>query len=154
MAATVLLVEDEYKLRELVRSYLEREGIVVFSTGSGAEALSLSENAHVDLVVLDLGLPDVPGTAVLRGMRARSDVPVIILTAMSEEPDRIAGLQLGADDYVTKPFSPTELVLRVQAVLRRGRSTREVDGPLSYGDGELTLDEDRREVVVRGRQVE
>ena len=143
MAATVLLVEDEYKLRELVRSYLEREGIVVLSTGSGAEALSLSENSRVDLVVLDLGLPDVPGTAVLGDLRARSDVPVIILTAMSEERDRIAGLELGADDYVTKPFSPKELVLRVQAVLRRGRAPEQAGGPLSYGDGELTLDEDR-----------
>ncbi len=154
MAATVLLVEDEYKLRELVRSYLEREGIVVLSTGSGAEALSLSENSRVDLVVLDLGLPDVPGTAVLRDLRARGDVPVIILTAMSEERDRIAGLELGADDYVTKPFSPKELVLRVQAVLRRGRTPQEAGGPLSYGDGELTLDEDRREVFVRGKPVE
>ena len=154
MAATVLLVEDEYKLRELVRSYLEREGIVVLSTGSGAEALSLSENSRVDLVVLDLGLPDVPGTAVLRDLRARGDVPVIILTAMSEERDRIAGLELGADDYVTKPFSPKELVLRVQAVLRRGRTPQEAGGPLCYGDGELTLDEDRREVQVRGQLVE
>ena len=154
MAATVLLVEDEYKLRELVRSYLEREGIVVLSTGSGAEALSLSENSRVDLVVLDLGLPDVPGTAVLQDLRSRGDVPVIILTALSEERDRIAGLQLGADDYVTKPFSPKELVLRVQAVLRRGRTPQEAGGPLSYGDGELTLDEDRREVFVRGQAVD
>jgi DNA-binding response OmpR family regulator len=154
MAATVLLVEDEYKLRELVRSYLEREGIVVLSTGSGAEALSLSENSRVDLVVLDLGLPDVPGTAVLRDLRARGDVPVIILTAMSEERDRIAGLELGADDYVTKPFSPKELVLRVQAVLRRGRSAQQMGRPLSCGDGELTIEEDRREVHVRGQLVE
>jgi DNA-binding response OmpR family regulator len=154
MAATVLLVEDEYKLRELVRSYLEREGIVVLSTGSGAEALTLSESSRVDLVVLDLGLPDVAGTAVLRDLRARSDVPVIVLTAMSEERDRIAGLQLGADDYVTKPFSPQELVLRVQAVLRRGRAPQETGTPMSYGDGELTLDEDRRQVLVRGQTVE
>ena len=154
MAATVLLVEDEYKLRELLRSYLEREGLVVLSTGSGAEALSFSENSRVDLVVLDLGLPDIPGTEVARELRSRSDVPIVILTAMSAEKDRIAGLELGADDYVTKPFSPRELVLRVQAVLRRGRLPQEAGGRVSYGDGELVIDEDRREVLVRGLPVE
>ena len=154
MAATVLLVEDEYKLRELLRSYLEREGLVVLSTGSGAEALSFSENSRVDLVVLDLGLPDIAGTEVARELRSRSDVPIVILTAMSAEKDRIAGLELGADDYVTKPFSPRELVLRVQAVLRRGRLPQEAGGRVSYGDGELVIDEDRREVLVRGLPVE
>jgi len=154
MAATVLLVEDEYKLRELLRSYLEREGMVVLSTGSGAEALSFSENSRVDLVVLDLGLPDIAGTEVARELRSRSDVPIVILTAMSAEKDRIAGLELGADDYVTKPFSPRELVLRVQAVLRRGRLPQEAGGRVAYGDGELVIDEDRREVLVRGLPVE
>ena len=154
MAATVLLVEDEYKLRELLRSYLEREGLVVLSTGSGAEALSFSENSRVDLVVLDLGLPDIAGTEVARELRSRSDVPIVILTAMSAEKDRIAGLELGADDYVTKPFSPRELVLRVQAVLRRGRLPQEAGGRVAYGDGELVIDEGRREVLVRGLPVE
>ena len=153
MASTVLLVEDEYKLRELVRSYLEHEGLVVLSTGSGAEAIGFAERAAVSLVVLDLGLPDIPGEEVARELRARSDVPIVMLTAKSEERDRIAGLQLGADDYVTKPFSPKELVLRVQAVLRRGRSERLEAGPASFGGGELVIDEERREVTVRGAVV-
>jgi DNA-binding response OmpR family regulator len=120
MAATVLLVEDERKLRELVRSYLERAGFTALSTGSGAEAITLAASAAPDLVVLDLGLPDVPGETVAREVRAGGPVPIVMLTAKAAEEDRIAGLELGADDYVTKPFSPRELVLRVQAILRRG----------------------------------
>src|SRR5271166_1487417 len=100
MAATVLLVEDERKLRELVRSYLERAGLAVLSTGSGAEAITLAAEAAPDLVVLDLGLPDVPGEAVARELRAGGSVPILMLTAKAGEEDRIAGLELGADDYV------------------------------------------------------
>jgi len=151
---TVMVVEDEYKLRELVRSYLERAGLAVVSTGSGAEALSFAQRSPIDLVVLDLGLPDVPGEEVARELRAVSDVPIVMLTAKSEEGDRIAGLELGADDYITKPFSPRELVLRVQAVLRRGRSPGEISAPASYGSGELVIDEERRHVEVRGEAVE
>jgi DNA-binding response OmpR family regulator len=145
-----LVVEDEYKLRELVRSYLEREGLTVLSTGLGAEALSLFERTNVDLVVLDLGLPDIPGEEIAREIRERSDVPIVMLTAKSGENDRISGLELGADDYVTKPFSPKELVLRVQAILRRGGVRATDDGPASFGSGELLIDEDRRQVIVRG----
>ena len=113
--ATVLVVEDEGKLRELVRSYLERAGFTVLSTGSGAEAIGMAAVASPDLVVLDLGLPDVPGETVARELRATAAVPIVMLTAKTAEEDRIAGLELGADDDVTKPFSPRELVLRVQA---------------------------------------
>jgi DNA-binding response OmpR family regulator len=120
MAATVLLVEDERKLRNLVRSYLERAGFTVLSTESGAEAITLATSASPDLVVLDLRLPDVPGETVARELRAAGSTPILMLTAKSAEEDRIRGLELGADDYVTKPFSPRELVLRVQAILRRG----------------------------------
>ncbi|MGH3174921.1 MAG: response regulator transcription factor [Streptosporangiaceae bacterium] len=120
MAATVLVVEDERILRELVRSYLERAGFAVLSTGSGAEAITLASSAAPDLVILDLVLPDVPGETVARELRAITPVPVLMLTARSTEEDRIRGLELGADDYVTKPFSPRELVLRAQAILRRG----------------------------------
>ena len=120
MAATVLLVEDERKLRELVRSYLERAGLTVVSTESGAEAITLAASMAPDLVVLDLGLPDVSGETVAAELRAAGPVPILMLTARSAEEDRIRGLELGADDYVTKPFSPRELVLRVQAILRRG----------------------------------
>jgi len=153
VAATVLLVEDERKLRELVRSYLERAGFTVLSAGSGAEALALAGSAGPDLVVLDLGLPDVPGESVVRELRAGGSVPVVMLPGRAGEEDRIAGLELGADDYVTKPFSPRELVLRVQAVLRRGGPAAGV-GVCGYGGGVLVIDEPRREVVVRGRRVE
>jgi DNA-binding response OmpR family regulator len=153
MAATVLLVEDERKLRDLVRSYLERAGFTVLSTGSGAEAITLATSASPDLVVLDLGLPDIPGEAVATELRAAGSVPMLMLTAKSSEEDRIRGLELGADDYVTKPFSPRELVLRVQAILRRGSPATE-QGVASYGDGELVIDEPRREVVVHGASVD
>jgi DNA-binding response OmpR family regulator len=149
MPATVLLVEDERKLRELVRAYLERAGLTVLSTESGAEAIMLAASARPDLVILDLGLPDVPGDAVARELRAAGPVPILMLTARSTEEDRIAGLELGADDYVTKPFSPRELVLRVQAILRRGGPAA-AQGATSYGGGMLTLDEPRREARVRG----
>ena len=153
MAATVLLVEDERKLRDLVRSYLERAGFTVLSTGSGAEAITLAASASPDLVVLDLGLPDIPGEAVASELRAAGSVPLLMLTAKSSEEDRIRGLELGADDYVTKPFSPRELVLRVQAILRRGGPATE-QGVASYGEGELVIDEPRREVMVRGASVD
>jgi DNA-binding response OmpR family regulator len=155
MAATVLLVEDERKLRDLVRSYLERAGFTVLSTGSGAEALTLAASGSPDLVILDLGLPDIPGETVARELRATGGVPVLMLTAKSSEEDRIRGLELGADDYVTKPFSPRELVLRVQAILRRGGGGSAVEqGVTSYGDDELVIDEPRRTVVVRGASVD
>jgi DNA-binding response OmpR family regulator len=153
MAATVLLVEDERKLRDLVRSYLERAGFTVLSTGSGAEALTLAASGSPDLVVLDLGLPDIPGESVARELRAAGPVPVLMLTARSSEEDRIRGLELGADDYVTKPFSPRELVLRVQAILRRGGGQAAGQGVASYGAGQLVIDEPRRTVVVRGTPV-
>ena len=153
MAATVLVVEDEQKLRELVRSYLERAGFTVLSTGSGAEAITMAADASPDLVVLDLGLPDVPGETVARELRAAAAVPIVMLTAKAAEEERIAGLELGADDYVTKPFSPRELVLRVQAVLRRGGPAA-ARGVTSYGGGVLVIDEPRREVTVRGEAAE
>jgi DNA-binding response OmpR family regulator len=153
MAATVLLVGDERKLRELIRSCLERAGFTVMSTGSGAEAITLTTSGAPDLVILDLGLPDVPSETVAREMRVTGPVPVLMLTARAAEKDRIAGLDLGADDYVIKPFSPQELVRRVQAILRRGGSVAG-PGPASYGGGTLLIDETRREVTVRGAGVD
>ncbi len=154
MTATVLLVEDERKLRELVRSYLEKAGISVLSTDSGAEAITVAETASPDLIVLDLGLPDVPGETVAREVRAAGSTPILMLTAKSGEEDRIAGLELGADDYVTKPFSPRELVLRVQAILRRNAAVEGDRGVTRCGNGVLVIDEPRREVQVRGADVE
>jgi DNA-binding response OmpR family regulator len=153
MTATVLLVEDERKLRELVRSYLERAGFTVLSTASGAEAITLAASAVPDLVVLDLGLPDVSGETVARELRVTGPVPILMLTAKAAEEDRIAGLELGADDYLTKPFSPRELVLRVQAILRRGGPSA-APRATSYGGGILVIDEPRREATVRGARME
>jgi DNA-binding response OmpR family regulator len=152
MPATVLVVEDERKLRDFVRSYLERAGFTVLSTGSGAEAIEMATAASPDLVILDLGLPDVPGETVARELRDAVSTPILMLTAKSAEEDRIRGLELGADDYVTKPFSPRELVLRVQAILRRGGAAP-AQGVASYGGGALVIDEPRRAVTVRGEQV-
>jgi len=150
LAHTVLVVEDEVKIRELLRGYLERAGFSVISTGSGAEAIGLVAAAHPDLLLLDLGLPDVPGETVAREVRRTTATPILMLTAKASEDDRIGGLELGADDYVTKPFSPQEVVLRVQAILRRGRDTGGAAAPMSFGNGELMIDEERHEVTVRG----
>jgi DNA-binding response OmpR family regulator len=154
MSATVLVVEDERKLRELVRSYLERAGFSVLSTDSGAEAITVAQTAAPDLIVLDLGLPDVPGETVAREVRSASSTPILMLTARTSEEDRIAGLELGADDYVTKPFSPRELVLRVQAILRRNVSPVGDRGIATFGDGTLIIDEPRRIATIRGAVVE
>jgi DNA-binding response OmpR family regulator len=158
MASTVLVVEDERKLRDLVRSYLERAGFTVLTTDSGAEAITMAMTSAPDLVILDLGLPDVPGETVARELRATSatgSTPILMLTAKSTEEDRIRGLEMGADDYVTKPFSPRELVLRVQAILRRGGpdSKAATQGVTSYGGGELVIDEPQRLATVRGTAV-
>ena len=154
MTATVLVVEDELKIRELVRRYLEREALSVLTTGSGAEALTMLETQQVDLIVLDLNLPDVSGETVAAEVRSRSAIPILMLTAKSTEADRIRGLELGADDYLTKPFSPRELVLRVQAVLRRSQTSVSSDAPAAFGDGALVIDEVRHDLIVRGEPVE
>jgi DNA-binding response OmpR family regulator len=152
VARVVLVVEDERKLRELLRDYLERGGFAVYTAGSGAEALTVMGRCELDLVVLDLGLPDVSGEEVLREFRGLSDVPVLVLTARASEEARIHGFEIGADDYLTKPFSPRELVLRAQAIVRRGRDVRACSERRSYGGGELVFDEARREVIVRGAE--
>jgi two-component system alkaline phosphatase synthesis response regulator PhoP len=154
MSSAVLVVEDDRELRDLVRRYLERAGHAVHTTGSGAEALGLLATGGVELVVLDLGLPDVDGLEVLTAARAGREVPVVVLTARSQVEDRIDGLRRGADDYVTKPFSPTELVLRVEAVLHRTRGGGTTPGPATFGGGRLRLDEARHEVSLDGGRLE
>ncbi len=150
---TILLVDDEPKIRDLLRSYLEREGYQVLDTATGNGAVDIAHRAQPDLVVLDLGLPDLSGEDVIRIVRSTSDVPVVMLTARASEGDRIAGLKLGADDYVTKPFSPRELVARVEAVLRRSRGFRD-DGTTTYAQGRLSVDPDGREILLDGASVE
>lgn len=154
MTATILVVEDERKLRELLREMLEREGHIVISTGSGAEALDIARRMLPDLVVLDLGLPDISGEEVARELRRFTETPILILTARITEDDRIRGLEFGADDYVTKPFSPRELVLRVQAVLRRRRTSTFDGDVVSFGAHEVEIDEGLHQVKVRGEVVD
>ena len=151
---TVLVVEDERDIREVLRRYLERAGLSVLTTGTGAEAIRLLTSAPPDLVLLDLGLPDVDGTDVLREIHAAGRPPVLVLTARSTVDDRIHGLQLGADDYVTKPFSPAEVVLRVQAVLHRSGGQPGPGGPVTYGQGRLRIDEPRHEASLDGRSLD
>jgi two-component system, OmpR family, response regulator RegX3 len=148
MAATrVLVVDDERKIREIVGGYLERQGYRVTLAENGQAAMEAAVRQHPDLIVLDLVLPDIPGEEVARSLREVSPVPIIMLTAKSAEDDRVAGLRIGADDYLVKPFSVRELAARVDAVLRRtrGRSTTSYDG------GRLVLDPQARTVLVEGR---
>ena len=149
--ATILVVDDEPKITQLVRDYLERAGFSVVTARDGREALMRARTQHPDLVVLDLGLPGLDGLDVTRQLRRDADVPIIMLTARDDETDKLVGLELGADDYVTKPFSPRELVARVRAVLRR-RSSQGSDDVIRAG--ELTLDIPRMRVEVAGRVVE
>ena len=156
MASTVLVVEDERKLRDLVRSYLERAGFTVLSTDSGAEAITMALTSAPDLVILDLGLPDVPGETVARELRATgptAGTPILMLTAKTAEEDRIRGLELGADDYVTKPFSTAELLSRVRAILRRRELDRANGGATVRRLGGLQIDLGRHEVLVDGQRV-
>ncbi len=152
-SGTVLVVDDEAKIRELVGAYLEREGYHVLLADTGLNALRLAERLRPDLLVLDLGLPDMPGEELLRLLRRASDIPVVMLTARASEGDRVAGLRLGADDYVTKPFSPRELVARVGAVLRRAGGGR--PGRVrTFAGGRLALDEEGRVVSLDGASIE
>jgi DNA-binding response OmpR family regulator len=155
VTTTVLVVDDEKKLRNLLREYLEREGYAVLEAADGQSALDLARAARPDLVVLDLGLPGLPGDEVARLLRKDGDLPIVMLTAKASENDRVAGLRLGADDYVVKPFSPRELVARVEAVLRRSRtSITESSADVSYGSGRLRIDTERREVRGDGALIE
>ena len=148
---TILVVDDEPKITQLVRDYLERAGFAVRTARDGAEALMRARTDQPDLVVLDLGLPRLDGLDVTRQLRRDSNVPIIMLTARDDEADRVAGLELGADDYVTKPFSPRELVARVRAVLRRQLVA---PGGEQRTAGDLNLDLWRMRVTVAGRAVE
>ncbi|MCX7029229.1 MAG: response regulator transcription factor [Spirochaetes bacterium] len=154
-AGRVLVVEDEPKISEVVCSYLRRDGYEPLAVAGGAEALRAAERDAPILVILDLMLPDLPGEEVCRRLRAKSRVPVIMLTAKAEDADAVAGLGLGADDYVAKPFSPRQLMARVEAVLRRSAGEAEAQARrLSFGDGDLELDARTAEVRKRGALVD
>jgi DNA-binding response OmpR family regulator len=148
--ARVLVVDDEPRIVQLVRDYLERAGFAVSTARDGREALMRARQDRPDLIVLDLGLPELEGLEVTRRLRRDSGVPIIILTARDDETDKVVGLELGADDYVTKPFSPRELTARVRAVLRRHAGDA---GAELIQAGDLVLDVPRLRVDVAGRGV-
>ncbi|HEX2910135.1 MAG TPA: response regulator transcription factor [Chloroflexia bacterium] len=157
---TVLVVDDELNLVELVQGYLEREGYRVLPAYDGIKALELARSSEPDLVILDLMLPGLDGLEVCRQLRQFSDAYVVMLTAKTEEVDKVVGLAVGADDYLTKPFSPRELVARVKAMLRRPRKVigapdpdNNLGKPAPYQYGELIVDTTRHEVRKRGEEL-
>jgi two-component system alkaline phosphatase synthesis response regulator PhoP len=151
--ATILVVDDEAPVRETVRAYLEKEGYTVHTAPDGAAALQSIRAFKPDLIVLDIMLPEVDGLEVLRRLRQESDAWVLMLSARAEEMDKILGLKMGADDYLTKPFSPRELVARVEAMLRRGGAGMKAeDAPLIFD--EIRIDPAARKVQIAGQPVE
>ncbi|MEX2552331.1 MAG: response regulator transcription factor [Actinomycetota bacterium] len=152
-AHNVLVVEDDPTVSEVVTMYLEREGFKVTSTADGLEALRMAEHQMPDLVVLDLMLPGIDGHEVFRRLRLKSEVPVVMLTAKIEEADRVRGLEVGADDYVVKPFSPRELTLRIKAILKRRAPAAERPETDTVVAGDIRADLRSREVSVNGSPV-
>jgi len=150
---TILVVDDEPKITQLVRDYLERAGFAVLVAYEGKKALSLAKTERPDAVVLDLGLPQLDGLDFTREFRKTSNAPIIMLTARSEESDKLIGLELGADDYMTKPFSPKELVARVRAVFRRIKNATSASSEI-IRLADLTLDVPRMRVTAEKREIE
>ncbi|NND03177.1 MAG: response regulator transcription factor [Acidimicrobiia bacterium] len=148
----VLIVEDEIKIARLVRDYLHQAGFDVVEATDGPSGLAMARSQKPDMIVLDLGLPGMDGLDVTRQLRATSSVPIIMLTARTEESDRIVGLELGADDYVDKPFSPKELVARIRAVMRRADAT--LGGGETVTVGDLSIDLPKRRVTVGRETIE
>ncbi|MHB1568370.1 MAG: response regulator transcription factor [Solirubrobacteraceae bacterium] len=155
MNERILIIDDEPSIHEVVRAYLERDGFIVYSASDGQAGLELAMSKRPQLVVLDLMLPDISGEEICRQLRERSDVAILMLTAKSSEDQRVEGLQLGADDYLTKPFSPRELVARVKAVLRRtGKGEMPLIELLRFDSGRLEIDSVRHEVRIAGEPVD
>ncbi len=150
----ILVIEDEPSVSEVVALYLRRAGYNVLSARDGRDAIEILDREFPQLVLLDLMLPNVDGWDILKWVRARSNVPIIVLTARREETDRIAGLEMGADDYITKPFSPQELVSRVRAVLRRGRTDLPINQMLPLIFSDLHIDIGKRVVTKQGVEIE
>ena len=153
MGLTILVVDDEPRIVQLVRDYLEHGGFTVLVASDGPAALRSARTGRPDLVVLDLGLPGLDGLDVARALRRDGEVPIIMLTARTEESDKLVGLELGADDYLTKPFSPKELVARVRAVLRRAEGRRAPADVIRVG-ADVELDVPRMDARFGGRRVE
>jgi DNA-binding response OmpR family regulator len=150
---TILVVDDEPKIVQLVRDYLERAGFRVLSAPNGKSALALAHSEKPDLIILDLGLPEMDGLDVTRSLRRDSNVPILMLTARSEETDKLVGLELGADDYITKPFSPKELVARVRVIFRRMENYSQANTEVFHA-ADLTLDVPRMRVTAEDRDLQ
>ncbi|MEH7112622.1 response regulator transcription factor [Neobacillus niacini] len=148
----ILLVDDEKRIMEVLEAYLEREGYEIHCADNGIEALKKAKTINPDLIILDLMLPDISGEEVCRLVRKESDVPILMLTAKSAEDDRINGIVMGADDYLTKPFSPREVVVRVQAILRRVKKTEKIER-IEFNNKQLAIDLSKKEVIVKGQDV-
>jgi DNA-binding response OmpR family regulator len=148
----ILIVDDEKRITEVLEAYLEREGYEIHTADNGIDALKKAKSVNPDLMILDLMLPDISGEEVCRLVRKDSDLPILMLTAKSSEEDRINGIVIGADDYVTKPFSPREVVVRVQAILRRVKKTEKVER-LEFNNKQLIIDLDKKEVAAYGQFV-
>lgn len=153
MNMTVLVVDDEKPLREFVRRNLEARGYRVLSAANGLEALAVFENEQIDLIILDIMMPHLDGLETTRRVRADSRVPIVILTAMGEETDKVRAFDLGADDYLTKPFGVGELLGRVKAVMRRSRWSEPASNEERISRGDVAVDMSRHEVSVRGQPV-
>ena len=153
MGITILVVDDEPRIVQLVRDYLEHGGFTVLTAHDGQAALRTARTGRPDLVVLDLSLPGLDGLDVARSLRRQSEVPIIMLTARTEESDKLVGLELGADDYITKPFSPKELVARVRAVLRRAEAAASPSDLIRVGS-DVELDVPRMEARFGGRRID
>jgi len=149
----VLMVDDEARIVQGVRRYFEQAGFSVIAAYDGPAGLSMARKEHPDLIVLDLMLPGMDGLDVCRTLRRESDVPIIMLTARVEETDKLIGLELGADDYITKPFSPRELVARARAVLRRAQAASSVTGHTTYHFGDIVFDAEARHCLINGEPV-
>jgi DNA-binding response OmpR family regulator len=148
----ILLVDDEKRILEVLEAYLEREGYEIHCADNGIDALKKAKTINPDLIILDLMLPDISGEEVCRLVRKESDVPILMLTAKSAEDDRINGIVMGADDYLTKPFSPREVVVRVQAILRRVKKSEKVER-IEFNNKQLAIDLSKKEVTVKGQDV-
>ena len=153
MSKKILVVDDEPKITQLVRDYLERAGFEVFVAYDGKTALSLAKTEKPDMIILDLGLPQMDGLDFTREYRKSFNAPIIMLTARSEESDKLIGLEIGADDYITKPFSPKELVARVRVVFRRMTASLNLNSDIIRA-ADLTLDIPRLRVTIVGREIE
>jgi DNA-binding response OmpR family regulator len=152
MSPTILVVDDEFEIVKVVRAYLEQSNFRVLTSADGQQALAIFRHDRPDLIILDLNLPSLDGLEVCRSIRRESNVPIIMLTARVEETDRLIGLEIGADDYMLKPFSPREVVARVRAVLRRSTAAPEQTSTLSID--ELTIDLNKHEVHLQDRLID